>query len=216
MRNQSGWRRVAVAAVGRPIFEVASWRYPPAFDMLLSGRRLGSNPRVCVTTTPRATLVVKRFGQPPGLVGGLSARGLPLKPATVEAPPDAHSSGAAAQAADGAAASLEKLGMVAEEVVRPLGTIGSPVPPALPALPIRGPGRLMSGEQWGSVASVGGTAIGERTTPRSGRPRTTAWMATRPPRTGGRQPTGRMPHRVAGHGLAAVATGGWIPQGPRA
>lgn len=33
--------------------ELASWRYPQAWDMLLFGLRLGANPRVVVTTTPR-------------------------------------------------------------------------------------------------------------------------------------------------------------------
>jgi len=45
--------------------EVGSWRYPAAFDMLLLGLRLGSNPRVCVTTTPRATQLVKRLLEAP-------------------------------------------------------------------------------------------------------------------------------------------------------
>jgi len=31
---------------------------------------------------------------------------------------------------------------------------------------------------------------------------------------GGRQLAGRMPHRVAGHGWAALPVGGWMPQGP--
>lgn len=33
--------------------ELASWRYPAAFDMMRFGLRLGTNPRVVVTTTPR-------------------------------------------------------------------------------------------------------------------------------------------------------------------
>jgi hypothetical protein len=33
--------------------EVASWRYPEAYDMLLFGLRLGDDPRVVVTTTPK-------------------------------------------------------------------------------------------------------------------------------------------------------------------
>jgi hypothetical protein len=41
--------------------EIGSWRYPQAFDMLLLGLRLGINPRVCVTTTPRPTKLVKRL-----------------------------------------------------------------------------------------------------------------------------------------------------------
>jgi hypothetical protein len=48
--------------------EVACWRYPGAFDMLMLGLRLGSNPRVCVTTTPRATDLVKRLIDDPRTV----------------------------------------------------------------------------------------------------------------------------------------------------
>ena len=39
--------------------ELASWRYPEAWDMLLFGLRLGVNPRVVVTTTPRPTRLIK-------------------------------------------------------------------------------------------------------------------------------------------------------------
>lgn len=39
--------------------ELGSWRRPAALDNLRLGLRLG-NPRVCVTTTPRATALVKR------------------------------------------------------------------------------------------------------------------------------------------------------------
>jgi phage terminase large subunit-like protein len=41
--------------------EIGCWRYPAAFKMLLLGLRLGSDPRVCVTTTPRASALVKRL-----------------------------------------------------------------------------------------------------------------------------------------------------------
>src|ERR1700726_4669584 len=33
--------------------ELASWRYPEAWDMLMFGLRLGADPRVVVTTTPK-------------------------------------------------------------------------------------------------------------------------------------------------------------------
>ena len=33
--------------------EIASWRYPEAWDMLMFGLRLGPDPRVVVTTTPK-------------------------------------------------------------------------------------------------------------------------------------------------------------------
>jgi hypothetical protein len=39
--------------------EIAVWRYPIAFDMLMPGLRLGKNPRVAVMTTPRPTLLLR-------------------------------------------------------------------------------------------------------------------------------------------------------------
>jgi phage terminase large subunit-like protein len=39
--------------------EVGSWRYPAAWDMLMFGLRLGSDPRVIVTTTPRPTSLIR-------------------------------------------------------------------------------------------------------------------------------------------------------------
>lgn len=45
--------------------EVAAWRYPAAYDMLWLGLRLGANSRVCVTTTPRATQLLKRLVEDP-------------------------------------------------------------------------------------------------------------------------------------------------------
>jgi phage terminase large subunit-like protein len=38
--------------------ELAAWRYPDAFDQLLFGLRLGDNPQVVVTTTPRPTKMI--------------------------------------------------------------------------------------------------------------------------------------------------------------
>ncbi len=38
--------------------ELASWRYPEAFDNLLFGLRRGDDPRLCVTTTPRPVRLV--------------------------------------------------------------------------------------------------------------------------------------------------------------
>ena len=38
--------------------EVAAWRYPEAMDNLLFGLRLGADPRLCVTTTPRPVRLV--------------------------------------------------------------------------------------------------------------------------------------------------------------
>jgi len=39
--------------------EMAAWRYPEAWDMLMFGLRLGEDPRVIVTTTPRPTRLLK-------------------------------------------------------------------------------------------------------------------------------------------------------------
>jgi phage terminase large subunit-like protein len=39
--------------------ELAAWRYPAAWDMLLLGLRLGRDPRVVVTTTPRPIRLVR-------------------------------------------------------------------------------------------------------------------------------------------------------------
>lgn len=41
--------------------ELAAWRYPEAWDQLLFGLRLGPDPRVVVTTTPRPTPVIKEL-----------------------------------------------------------------------------------------------------------------------------------------------------------
>ncbi len=39
--------------------EMAAWRFPEAWDMLMFGLRLGEDPRVMVTTTPRPTRLLK-------------------------------------------------------------------------------------------------------------------------------------------------------------
>jgi phage terminase large subunit-like protein len=39
--------------------ELASWRYPDAWDQLLLGLRLGDDPRVIVTTTPRPVMLIR-------------------------------------------------------------------------------------------------------------------------------------------------------------
>jgi phage terminase large subunit-like protein len=41
--------------------EVAAWRHPEAFDMLAFGMRLGNDPRVVVTTTPRPVKLVREL-----------------------------------------------------------------------------------------------------------------------------------------------------------
>jgi len=43
--------------------ELGAWRHPEAWDMLMFGLRLGTDPRVVVTTTPRATTLLR------GLIG---------------------------------------------------------------------------------------------------------------------------------------------------
>jgi phage terminase large subunit-like protein len=41
--------------------ELASWRYPEAWDMLMFGLRSGTDPRVVVTTTPRPTKLLREL-----------------------------------------------------------------------------------------------------------------------------------------------------------
>lgn len=41
--------------------ELAAWRYPDSWDQLLFGLRLGIDPQVVVTTTPRPTKLIKRL-----------------------------------------------------------------------------------------------------------------------------------------------------------
>jgi phage terminase large subunit-like protein len=41
--------------------ELAAWRYPEAWDMLMFGLRLGDNPRCMVTTTPRPTRLIREL-----------------------------------------------------------------------------------------------------------------------------------------------------------
>jgi phage terminase large subunit-like protein len=48
--------------------ELASWRYPEAWDMLMLGLRLGADPRVVVTTTPRPTKLIRGLTADPTVV----------------------------------------------------------------------------------------------------------------------------------------------------
>jgi phage terminase large subunit-like protein len=48
--------------------ELASWRYPEAWDMLMFGLRLGTDPRVIVTTTPRPTSLLRALVKDPSVV----------------------------------------------------------------------------------------------------------------------------------------------------
>jgi phage terminase large subunit-like protein len=49
--------------------ELGGWRHPEAWDMLMFGLRLGTDPRVVVTTTPRATTLLRSLiGDPTVIV----------------------------------------------------------------------------------------------------------------------------------------------------
>jgi len=48
--------------------ELAAWRYPQAWDMLLLGLRLGADPRAVVTTTPRPTKLIEALLADPKIV----------------------------------------------------------------------------------------------------------------------------------------------------
>jgi predicted phage terminase large subunit-like protein len=48
--------------------ELAAWRYPEAWDMLMFGLRLGQDPRAVVTTTPRPTKLIKALVADPKVV----------------------------------------------------------------------------------------------------------------------------------------------------
>jgi len=41
--------------------ELAAWRYPDAWDMLIFGLRIGDHPRALVTTTPRPTRIIREL-----------------------------------------------------------------------------------------------------------------------------------------------------------
>jgi predicted phage terminase large subunit-like protein len=48
--------------------ELAAWRYPQAWDMLMFGLRLGADPRAIVTTTPRPTKFIRELIADPKVV----------------------------------------------------------------------------------------------------------------------------------------------------
>jgi phage terminase large subunit-like protein len=48
--------------------ELAAWRYPDAWDMLMFGLRLGDDPRAVVTTTPRPTKLIRALLADPKVV----------------------------------------------------------------------------------------------------------------------------------------------------
>lgn len=45
--------------------ELGAWRYDEAWDQAMFGLRLGDNPQVCVTTTPRPTKLIKELVKDP-------------------------------------------------------------------------------------------------------------------------------------------------------
>lgn len=48
--------------------ELASWKYPEAFDQLMFGLRLGEHPQVAITTTPRPIPIIKELIKDPTCV----------------------------------------------------------------------------------------------------------------------------------------------------
>jgi phage terminase large subunit-like protein len=48
--------------------ELAAWRYPAAWDMLMFGLRLGNDPRIVVTTTPRPIRLIRELLADPKVV----------------------------------------------------------------------------------------------------------------------------------------------------
>ena len=68
--------------------EIAAWRYPDAWDQLQLGLRIGDDPRVVVTTTPRPTPLVRALAASPSTVvtrGRTADNARNLAPGTVEA-----------------------------------------------------------------------------------------------------------------------------------
>ena len=43
--------------------ELAAWRYPETFNQMLFGLRLGDDPKLIITTTPRPTKLIKEIVQ---------------------------------------------------------------------------------------------------------------------------------------------------------
>ena len=48
--------------------ELAAWRYPEAWDMLMLGLRLGKNPQCIVTTTPKPRRIIRQLIEDPEVV----------------------------------------------------------------------------------------------------------------------------------------------------
>src|SRR5579862_4195197 len=67
--------------------ELAAWRYPQAWDMLMFGLRLGADPRAVVTTTPRPSRLIKALIVDPKVVvtrGSTAENRANLAPAFLE------------------------------------------------------------------------------------------------------------------------------------
>ena len=67
--------------------EVAAWRYPETWDMLMFGLRLGLNPQAVVTTTPRPTKIIRRLAADPTThvtVGSLYENAANLAPTFIQ------------------------------------------------------------------------------------------------------------------------------------
>jgi predicted phage terminase large subunit-like protein len=68
--------------------ELAAWRYPAAWDMLMMGLRLGENPRVVVTTTPKPVKLIRALLASPDCAvtrGGTRENAKNLAPGFLEA-----------------------------------------------------------------------------------------------------------------------------------
>ena len=67
--------------------ELAAWRYPEAWDMLMFGLRLGDDPRAVVTTTPRPTKAIRSLLADPKVAmtrGATAANRANLAPAFLD------------------------------------------------------------------------------------------------------------------------------------
>ncbi len=67
--------------------ELAAWRYPQAWDMLMFGLRLGTDPRAVVTTTPRPTKLIRTLVSDPNVAvtrGATAENRVNLAPAFIE------------------------------------------------------------------------------------------------------------------------------------
>src|SRR5690348_10028225 len=68
--------------------ELAAWRYPQAWDMLMMGLRLGQNPRVVVTSTPKPVKLIRALLASPDCAvtrGGTRENAKNLAPGFLEA-----------------------------------------------------------------------------------------------------------------------------------